>query len=80
MPTLNQITVPVIKAFDGHAVGDSITVTPLEASILARKRIISLTRGYQTRELTAKDPEPEPEPEAPRRRRRYRRTDMQAEE
>lgn len=81
MPTLSQVTVPVIKAFGAHRVGDSITCKPAEALALARQKLVSLTRGYQTRELTQKaDPEPEPQPDAPRRRRRYLRADMQAEE
>lgn len=85
MPTFSTVTVPVIKAFRHNgrevSVGESVTVSPLNASILARKQLVSLARNYQTRVVT-----PESESEPPRRRRgrprkgTYERSDMRAEE
>jgi hypothetical protein len=80
MPTLATVTVPVIKAFRHHgremSVGESVTVSALDASILARQQCVSLTRTSHTKVVT---PEHESEPDAPRPRRRYRRRDLQAE-
>ncbi len=72
-----MVEVPVIKAFshDGQAygVGDRVRVEPLQAAALARRGLVSLTRGYRTKPMTAA---PAAAPEPPKRGRRYRRRDM----
>lgn len=70
--------VPVLRQFtyNGRTVkaGDRVEMTPVDASIHARRGNVSLTRTTQTRDLKADDAEP-----APRKRRSYRRRDLVAE-
>lgn len=85
---MRTVTVPAIAGFtfQGRAVeaGEWLTLTPLEAATLARQRRVSLTRGYQTRQIVpatnpAPLPDPIPEPDPTQRRRRSRRRDLAAE-
>ena len=72
-----MVEVPVIKAFthEGRAftVGETITVSPIEAAALHRRGVVSLTRGYETKVV-----EPAVTPTR-RRRATYRRRDLTAE-
>ena len=73
------VSVPAIKDFTYHGRsyvrGEIVTTEPVHASIMARHGYVSLSKHYQTRDIT---PDPEPVPD-PRTKRRYRRRDMQAE-
>lgn len=46
-----MVSVPVIKAFDhegrSYTVGDMIEVEPVTAAILARRGVVTLSRGYR---------------------------------
>ncbi len=77
---LKTITVSALQSFEwkGQPVyaGQALTVTPIEAVVLAQKHQVSLAR--RTKVIA---PPPEPEPVAPPKSRgRYRRRDLQAEE
>lgn len=87
MPTLKSVTVPVIKGFRHNdrfvSAGELLELEPVQASILARQGYVSLTRKYQTRDLTATAVEPEQPPRRRRGRPRkntYERSDLRAEE
>jgi hypothetical protein len=62
-----QITVAVIKPFEGHEVGDMVTCSPIQAIVWRRKGFVRIGRGYEPKVI-----QPEPVPT----RRQYRRRDM----
>jgi hypothetical protein len=73
-----MVSVPALCAFThegrSYVRGEIVDVTPVDASRLARRGWVSLTKqSYQTRNLTA----PAAEKDQPTRR--YRRSDMRAE-
>jgi hypothetical protein len=71
MPQVSIVSVPALCDFShegrSYVRGEMVSVTPVVASILARRGRVSLTRGYETKV------------EQPVGRRRYRRRDLQAE-
>lgn len=86
---MQTVTVPLIRSYEHEgryvAAGESITVTPLEALALARRGVVSLTRGYQHRALSAAPYRPaieaeivvtEPTIEAQKTRRRRKVTEL----
>jgi hypothetical protein len=78
MSSVSMVSVPALCAFThegrSYVLGEIVDVTPIDASRLARRGWVSLTKqSYQTRDLAT----PTPEPDQPTRR--YRRRDMRAE-
>lgn len=75
------VEVPALKplVYQGRSYvrGEMVTVTPIDALLMARRGDVLLT----ARARVPRDPDPELEPEPPKRRRRglYRRRDMVAE-
>jgi hypothetical protein len=76
-----SVSVIALKAFDwkGEAIvpGQSVSLTPIDAIALARKRQVTLTKRKAKPEPP---PAPEPEPVVEPAKRRYKRRDLQAEE
>lgn len=96
---MQTVSVPLIRSFEHEgryvAAGESITVTPIEAAVLAQRGIVSLTKQTYTHRASVAAPAieaaPEPAPRGRRRRkaedtpedkpkRRYRRRDLTVED
>ena len=79
---MQRVRVRVIKAFD-HAgqslrVNQTVSLSPVDAAVLARRGFVSLSRIYDHRAMTAESPREAstPAPSAPPAKRSYRRRDM----
>jgi hypothetical protein len=80
------VTVPVIAAFAYHgrslSIGDTVTVTPIEAAALARQGVVSIESGYQAKVLASEPPKRRrgrPRKDGSTAPRNYRRRDLTAE-
>lgn len=81
-----SVSVIAIKSFEfkgqSYQPNQSIDLTPIDAVVLAKKHLITLTK----RHIKAFPPQPEPVPvpepvvEEPKKKRTYKRRDLQAEE
>lgn len=79
------VTVTVLQPFEhkgqSYTPGQSVTLTPIDAVVLAKKRHVSLAKRKVQPEVEPPPPPPVPEPEPePPKRRYYRRKDIQAED
>lgn len=77
-----SVSVIAIASFDfkgrSYQPNQSLDVTPIDAVVLAKKRLITLTKRRAKAIVPA--PVPEPVVEEPKKKRTYKRRDMQAEE
>lgn len=82
-----SVSVIAIKPFEfkgtSYQPNQSLDLTPIDAVVLAKKHLITLTKRHKTKAVVAEPapaPAPEPVVEEPKKKRTYKRRDLQAEE